>query len=330
MRATFEIPRSLALYADALEGVTRVNERLYQEARQAGKPLPSILDRRVGVRYVPEYPGEEDWKHVRRVLADLEGDCEDLSAARAGELRANGERGAKAIVIRTGPNMTHAVVRRANGRIEDPSRSLGMSAPRRPIAPPRAAARRPLMPQLSAARSIAPQLRQLRTPWAARLRATLARPPTPTATYLPGLTTRARPAAINEDVWGDLDEYDEDIDSDDGDPDDEDLMGADLPGAPMELSWTVDRTPTGWKGTIRVPLVNGRALLVSRSMPGPAAGPAGETAKKKAVAKGLSAAAKALDNPMVQALLPPQAKLALSIAKSAPARAVAKKISSWF
>jgi len=53
------------------------------------------------------------------------GDCEDLAAWRAAELRIAGEP-ARVVVVRSAPGVLHAVVRRANGRIEDPSRRLGM------------------------------------------------------------------------------------------------------------------------------------------------------------------------------------------------------------
>jgi hypothetical protein len=53
------------------------------------------------------------------------GDCEDLATWRAAELRAVGEP-ARVIVYRSAPSVLHAVVRRGDGRIEDPSRRLGM------------------------------------------------------------------------------------------------------------------------------------------------------------------------------------------------------------
>lgn len=131
MRITLEVPKSLELYQDALEGLTRINERMYRQARLEGKPLPSILDAAARVRYVGEY-GQEDWKHVGRLLKELEGDCEDLSAARAGELRARGVAGARAVIRRITPTMTHAFVALPGDRYEDPSRRLGMGPPGRP------------------------------------------------------------------------------------------------------------------------------------------------------------------------------------------------------
>lgn len=384
MRVTLDIPRSLALYSDALEGMTRINERLYREAARAGKPLRSIYSG--GVRYVREYPGEEDWKHVGRVIADGEGDCEDLSAARAGELRASGDPLARAEIRRVAPNMTHAFVVRGNGVVEDPSRRLGMGrneddelgfswrkvaraitspkniataalpplaaaramrgvysmvGPRRPVPPGRpalpAALRSPpqsrpptpvmLAPRAApgAPRAMAPLMtKAFQTKAAATLEA-----PTPTspAAVLPA-ALRPPPQLRKEEMYDpgapDLDDYDEIVDADDGDPDDEDAVGAD-PSGSMDVSWSIDRTPTGWKGTIRVPLDAGRCALISRNVKGD-----GEIAKKQAIQKGLSAASKLLDNPAVKSLIPPQAQMALNIARSKTARNIAKKVSSWF
>jgi len=88
--------------------------------------LPSIYAG--GVRYKREPRGRgERWKGIRAVLRDGFADCDDLSAARVGELIATGaDPGARVHIYRTGPSTLHAVVMRSNGRIEDPSRKLGM------------------------------------------------------------------------------------------------------------------------------------------------------------------------------------------------------------
>jgi hypothetical protein len=81
-----------------------------------------------GVRYREE-PGE-DWRDAIEVLARGAGDCEDLACYRAAELQISGEAGACAIPVEVGragaERQFHIVVRRANGRIEDPSAVLGM------------------------------------------------------------------------------------------------------------------------------------------------------------------------------------------------------------
>ncbi len=83
-----------------------------------------------GVRYVRERRGKrENWQGIQGVLRSKKADCDDLSAARVGELIATGEDPlARVYIYRTGPRTLHAVVRRGNGKIEDPSRILGMGA----------------------------------------------------------------------------------------------------------------------------------------------------------------------------------------------------------
>jgi len=83
-----------------------------------------------GVRYKRESIGSENWQTVRQLYRAGIGDCEDLAAARAAELRMEGIP-ARAIAIRTGPRKYHAVVRWPDGAIEDPSRLLGMGKGRR-------------------------------------------------------------------------------------------------------------------------------------------------------------------------------------------------------
>ena len=89
-----------------------------------------------GIRYVEEPPGRDDWQDIAETLERQEGDCEDLACWRVAELRVRlGERAATHVVTvqdlpdpRTGDVVTtyHIAVRRADGRLEDPSRLLGM------------------------------------------------------------------------------------------------------------------------------------------------------------------------------------------------------------
>lgn len=124
MRLGLSLPASRAALAAALEGLVRVNETML--ARRRFPPLYMS-----GVRYRREPRGGEDWQTADRVLARMAGDCEDLAAWRAAELRVYGGEHAIATVKRTGPRMWHAVVLRADGSIDDPSRALGMGARRR-------------------------------------------------------------------------------------------------------------------------------------------------------------------------------------------------------
>jgi hypothetical protein len=94
----------------------------------AANPGPSLYAS--GVRYAREARTvsggrREEWLVPSLVRARGRGDCEDLATWRAAELRRQGERGARAIAVPSGVGF-HIVVRRADGRIEDPSKRLGM------------------------------------------------------------------------------------------------------------------------------------------------------------------------------------------------------------
>lgn len=80
---------------------------------------------RAGVRYRRERPGQEAWRLPSQVAASGYGDCEDLAIWRTAELQREGIP-ARFEVIRAGPRLWHAVVRLPDGRIEDPSKRLGM------------------------------------------------------------------------------------------------------------------------------------------------------------------------------------------------------------
>lgn len=77
-----------------------------------------------GVRYIREGPQRrEAWLTVPDIIAAGGGDCEDLAAWRAAELRVRGyAASARAIRVRSG---WHIIVE-CEGRVEDPSARLGM------------------------------------------------------------------------------------------------------------------------------------------------------------------------------------------------------------
>lgn len=111
----------------ALEAVTRLNETLLEKG-QVPTAREGIKD---GVRWKPEPPGDEHFDHAQTVHARGWGDCDDLAPWHAASLRHTGEDpGAHAIVKKSGPKRWHAVVRRSDGSIDDPSREAGMGAPR--------------------------------------------------------------------------------------------------------------------------------------------------------------------------------------------------------
>lgn len=90
--------------------------------------LPSIYD--APVVYRREAPGHEQFCGVRTVLERGYGDCEDLACALAAwYAERRGELAVPHITWRPlgrGAWLYHITVRRADGRIEDPSRELGM------------------------------------------------------------------------------------------------------------------------------------------------------------------------------------------------------------
>lgn len=83
-----------------------------------------------GVRYMEEPPGRDDWQDIPETLARGDGDCEDLACWRLAELRVRTFEDARPFVRCTVSTPKHVVyhvqVRRSDGRIEDPSRVLGM------------------------------------------------------------------------------------------------------------------------------------------------------------------------------------------------------------
>lgn len=124
-----EVPATKECLDAALEGLVLLNVAVMNRSA-----LPPLYDS--GVRYQDEAPGHEDWRHAEIVYRDGYGDCEDLATYRAAELRVHLGEPAEAFAVRTGhthtgANRWHALVRRADGTIEDPSRALGMGRSKR-------------------------------------------------------------------------------------------------------------------------------------------------------------------------------------------------------
>lgn len=118
---TLRVPATLGAIESAVEGLTALNYRMMHTAHVGGGGFPPLY--RSGVVYRREPPGEEDWQSATQLLRNGFGDCEDLSAYRAAELRLDGEPATVAI-RRTKRGSFHAIVRRADGKLEDPSRIL--------------------------------------------------------------------------------------------------------------------------------------------------------------------------------------------------------------
>lgn len=126
MQVRLNVKASRAMLTAALEGLTAM-----AFVTLATQKLPPLY--RSGVRYEQEPlrdgKRQERWLTPDQVYAQRWGDCEDLAAWRAAELRQRGIP-ARAVAIRTGAKKFHAVVRWPDGSIEDPSRLLGMGKPR--------------------------------------------------------------------------------------------------------------------------------------------------------------------------------------------------------
>lgn len=100
-------------------GLMHVNLVLLEEL-QRGRKLPPPLYRS-GVRY--RHPGKRRWYTIAELYDRREGDCKDLAAARCAELRFyDGEHATPVVYLTRRARRYHAVVRREDGRIEDPSR----------------------------------------------------------------------------------------------------------------------------------------------------------------------------------------------------------------
>lgn len=129
MRINVAIPEahvSADVLNASLEAVTRLNESLLKNNEIP--PFETQLKR--GLKWKPEPPGDEHFDHGLTTAKRGWGDCDDLAPLHAGSLRHSGEDpGATAIVKKTGPKLWHAVVRRSDGTIDDPSKRAGMGQP---------------------------------------------------------------------------------------------------------------------------------------------------------------------------------------------------------
>jgi hypothetical protein len=105
-----------------LDALVRLN--LYELSIRRLPPLY-----RSGVRYKREPMAlgrPERWQTITEVLKRGHGDCEDLASIRVAELR---RQGIRAIPwLRKRGNIWHVIVRYPDGRIEDPSKILGMKS----------------------------------------------------------------------------------------------------------------------------------------------------------------------------------------------------------
>lgn len=105
----------------AVEGLTGINAVILRVLERGDRPVPRLYESAIKYRQ----PGKLAW-HTIADLYDLGwGDCKDLVAARCAELRVYDAEPAMPLVYETRRRgRWHAVLRRADGTIEDPSRVL--------------------------------------------------------------------------------------------------------------------------------------------------------------------------------------------------------------
>lgn len=125
LRIEIRVPPTPAAIEAVAEGLVGLNFWMLQEMDARGFDVPLLYDS--GVRYRRESVGSEWWESISDVMhvgAEGEGDCEDLAAWRAAELRYFYGEPARVRIGRTSRGSFHAVVERGDGTIEDPSRIL--------------------------------------------------------------------------------------------------------------------------------------------------------------------------------------------------------------
>lgn len=273
-KAILDIPVSAASYAAGIEGLTRIDERLLSEG--GFRPLYQS-----GVVYKRE--PRDVWRHVGDVQGSGWGDCEDLAAWRAAELRVSGEDpGARVVVYQSGPRKFHAIVGRSDGTTEDPSRRLGMlPGGRSPMG-------------TLEGDNMSAEKRNERRARRARARAM--------ARYC--VQNMRREPIGTSGAWIGIGE----------DP---------TPGDAPTVTFDLYRSGKGWSGIVRLPLaaMPGRppgALVAKTSptMPRDGSRAAERAAKAASAEKAVRLAAKISQIPGVQAIVPPQAQAALRVLNS--------------
>lgn len=126
LHVRMNIPPVPHLLEAAAEGLVLTNVALMEIAGEHGIELPPLYSS--GIVYRKEPKGREWWETASDLLAmstHRSGDCEDLAAYRAAELRYyEGDPDARVVVLPTPRGSFHAVVEHGDGYIEDPSRMV--------------------------------------------------------------------------------------------------------------------------------------------------------------------------------------------------------------
>lgn len=108
------------------EGLVLLDVELMRYAEEhRGREIPPLYES--GVRYRREPEGREWWEtasDMLNVVSDRSGDCEDVAAWRAAELRYYEGNDARVIIVPTKRGGFHCKVQLEDGSIEDPSLEL--------------------------------------------------------------------------------------------------------------------------------------------------------------------------------------------------------------
>lgn len=124
-----DLDRSRKSVCCLMLGLSLVNVEFLRMMRRKGIKVPRLYDGDVVYR---REESTEDWKDIPNILRDGYGDCEDLACFRIAEYQFRGIKALPYVTWRSdGPSRTilHAVLKLPDGRIEDPSRALGMLGP---------------------------------------------------------------------------------------------------------------------------------------------------------------------------------------------------------
>lgn len=123
LRVEFRVPFADHSTLNAcLEALVRQNLWQLDFLARAGRPAAPLYQTPVVYRRDP--PGKEWFRSLARVYSTGWGDCDDLAAIRAAEIRRAGGRAFAEVRPTPRPNVLHAVVTDGRNLVEDPTEFL--------------------------------------------------------------------------------------------------------------------------------------------------------------------------------------------------------------
>jgi hypothetical protein len=125
--ASPQIRKSAKLFAETVRCLLGALVAVNRITLKSDSSIPPLY--KANVVYKREPKGQETFNDITVIRYLGHGDCAHLAAWRVAELRNSGENADLRIawkVTRRGKRLFHVQVRRADGRIEDPSKLLGM------------------------------------------------------------------------------------------------------------------------------------------------------------------------------------------------------------